>query len=93
MDFDDVVYSVSYCSTCTGRYVDVSNRDVGLHSGRRELLGHTTPHLISNSTLESYAHISRLGVLNVIVLPRRVQMTTCIISMKNGEQFAIEIKS
>jgi hypothetical protein len=42
MNFDDVGNaSVWYVY----RYVDVLDRDVGLHSGRRELPDHTTPHL------------------------------------------------
>jgi hypothetical protein len=80
MNLDDIGNAVG-----TG---GVSNRDVGLHSGHRELPDHTTPHLIFNSTLGSYAHTSELGVLNVVVMPLRAQITTCIISMRDGEQFA-----
>jgi hypothetical protein len=45
----------------------------------------TTPHLISNSTLKSYAHTSELDVLKLTVLPLEAQMTACIISMRDGE--------
>lgn len=37
---------------------------------------------------KSYAHTSELDVLNVTVLSLRSQMTICIISIREGEQFA-----
>jgi hypothetical protein len=47
-----------------------------------------TPHLISNNAFKPYAHILGLGVLNAAMSTLKAQMTTCIISMVDGEHFA-----